>query len=1242
MRQPPVSFDTFFKSIWYKIPEVFRNADPEVGRPLQILTLTMAQQMYYYFYLKIYAMDELFDPDKCPQEYLAFLSSLVGWKLVGSDPDSWRQQIKHAPLLYKIKGTEKSIVIAEKLIGYSVFMTELYRDYTGNIVPKEKLFNTFPVSIKVKPWFRKTSIDTEKHLFNDAFSDLFPAFNEGTSEITSLGELLHPKKLRRASTRFVPMSTTVGYDPKTGAASLARLAKLPRINLVLKKDRDLDYVASNGVSTDATATDALALLLQFKPFHVYINNLVVLYSLTDYLFGNASTPSGDGSLPGDAVLFRETLSVYGTVEVSGSTERVSYKSTSSSSIPDISTSEQNTSINKGNVLVKYSLLDFTNILTSDYVTDASYLESIGMSLKGYNRAYIVDQPNHIWNFHTDFIPITLDTPVGHRAPEMSSILPYSTPPVLSGNVITPMSSGYGLTSFTDTFTYSYLPTDFTSINYSFVSKFANAPNITHLHNFIPVSLGASSIVSLVPSADSGFLQDTVTINYTVSNSSTVLQSVQNYISGDAWSLDGLFKFRRVLPTVTKLSTGIVLNTDELVLQELYNQGTLLVASYEGHHIILQESDYKIDSRRGAIVFNMYSIVTKLEQYFYPSTSNPDYFYFPLLKIHALYAEKESTTESFNVDTATINRGTGISSKRKHKKFNRFEFADTTAIDTLRSTQSVEHLYEVDSATGMIDEAYQYARGFNSQLPTLFTRKTLFEEERSSVPVLQINSMEPRNESLWTIFKPSPASFVGSTPLMTDFFANYYNIDTYTTVADTVAYSAIDMSSETQIANRSSDKWKTFVSNVPTHQKEYFLITRNNDPSRISRWTRGSALKSSRPYIGASRASVQPFRSDLTSFNRSSMLKDYATSSISRYPHLGNYSYVTSSNTDVTSEYFSVEGIPVSTTPTTNEFIYVADTTKATVSETGVINYPTSTLNISSYDTPFDSLHASKYYASETSTTPSFSMYAGNIRFDVSPTSGVLLNTLFDNVDIDISGLVKQNLSLSWTDIHVSRSIALDYNTYIVWRELNTGDTVNIGLAPDVSYSLVRSNIRFLHNGIELSAGNNWFITDNPMTLNVDPSLAIEEGDVFSLEYETLGAAVHDDPRLVVQTGLTAVSSESTTVSSINRNYLRVVPFTHSPVIEWSDGATYCGWSETTTNSTNTLPPEPLIHVDTAVPNVTVSVVSTPGPITVVLVYGTDWKFRAIPDTVSYRIQLLQHASDSLKYGDQIHIAYKYR
>mgnify|MGYP003351254962 CR=1 FL=1 len=47
-----LSFIEFFNSVWLKVPQVWREADSENGRPLQLMVYTICQHMYYYFYEK--------------------------------------------------------------------------------------------------------------------------------------------------------------------------------------------------------------------------------------------------------------------------------------------------------------------------------------------------------------------------------------------------------------------------------------------------------------------------------------------------------------------------------------------------------------------------------------------------------------------------------------------------------------------------------------------------------------------------------------------------------------------------------------------------------------------------------------------------------------------------------------------------------------------------------------------------------------------------------------------------------------------------------------------------------------------------------------------------------------------------------------------------------------------------------------------------------------------------------------
>ena len=289
-----LSFGDFYTLVWSMVPAVWRETDNEYGKSLQVLLYTMAQHMYYYFYEKAVYMDELFDPDKCPEKYLQFLASMVSWKLIGSDSTAWREQIKAAPLLHKLRGTQRGLLLAEKLVGYSVFMSELYRDHIGDVVPKERIFNNTPDSVKQKPWFRTTISNTEGELLpGQAESDQFDSYNTTTYvKLDAMGNVIRPRVLVGVRKLiFTKSSTTERYNNITGKYSIARYAKIPRLNIVLKYEHDLDTENPDGSIKDNNFTGALDLLLQFKPFHVHIENLEVRYSLSEYVFDQTNISS---------------------------------------------------------------------------------------------------------------------------------------------------------------------------------------------------------------------------------------------------------------------------------------------------------------------------------------------------------------------------------------------------------------------------------------------------------------------------------------------------------------------------------------------------------------------------------------------------------------------------------------------------------------------------------------------------------------------------------------------------------------------------------------------------------------------------------------------------------------------------------------------------------------------------------------------------------------------------------------
>ena len=54
-------------------------------------------------------LNEIIDIHKAPPEFVEHLATLIGWKLVGEDVESWRAQLRNAIYLYKTKGTREGL-----------------------------------------------------------------------------------------------------------------------------------------------------------------------------------------------------------------------------------------------------------------------------------------------------------------------------------------------------------------------------------------------------------------------------------------------------------------------------------------------------------------------------------------------------------------------------------------------------------------------------------------------------------------------------------------------------------------------------------------------------------------------------------------------------------------------------------------------------------------------------------------------------------------------------------------------------------------------------------------------------------------------------------------------------------------------------------------------------------------------------------------------------------------------------
>ena len=654
--RPVISFQDFYNSIWNKIPEVWRSADSQNGKPLEILTITLAQQLYYTFYLKIAAMDELFDVEKCPDKYLPFLASTVNWTLIGTDSNSWRQQIKAAPLLYKIKGTKRSIVLAEKLIGYSVFISELWRDSTGQITPKEKLWNNFPTSVRVKPWFRQTSPDIKSSLLNTSFSDLLPAYNSDTAYIGDNGDLIpfttYDTGTNSILDTFVPeASSTPEYNPITGTGSNSRLSKVSRINAVLKKDLDLDF-NTNGIFTDTSLPEAIELLLQFKPFHVYIDNLLVMYDLSDYVFGyTGDITGGDGSLPGDAILSRESADITVSVLESGPDAITYYGDTTiTPSIEDPTVSFDDVSPLKGKI--KIATESFT-LAGKQTETDIAYLSSLGFTLSGYCTKNQIDL-----EAISRGVDNSLDIrPALHGGDTIwsSSEFVYSkksrTLWTDSDKLSSLDISKYDFISFSNTIIVSASAKTFTRTIGSFITdgfivgsyiRFSNFTNSSNNTNFVIGSISLDGLTITCPTA-SGLVTETATsvsmsatLSYPVNIVGNIITipfsgsqnfSTNGYVSGTFVQLygflnpsnNGLFYVSSsTTNTITCFDTSVVKTKDNREQINIQTTSSLVSETSQTASLYIVPTSF-VDKYKGTIVFNELLPIPAFDFYSYSTT-----------------------------------------------------------------------------------------------------------------------------------------------------------------------------------------------------------------------------------------------------------------------------------------------------------------------------------------------------------------------------------------------------------------------------------------------------------------------------------------------------------------------------------------------------------------------------------------------------------------------------------------------
>ncbi len=98
-------------------------------------------------------LEVLNDVTRCPDRFLPYLANLLGWRLLGSEPQKWRLQLINAVSIYKMVGTKKGL---QTVIDYT-FSQELF-DASAQI---EDLWESYI------PHLIYYSLATESNLFKD-------------------------------------------------------------------------------------------------------------------------------------------------------------------------------------------------------------------------------------------------------------------------------------------------------------------------------------------------------------------------------------------------------------------------------------------------------------------------------------------------------------------------------------------------------------------------------------------------------------------------------------------------------------------------------------------------------------------------------------------------------------------------------------------------------------------------------------------------------------------------------------------------------------------------------------------------------------------------------------------------------------------------------------------------------------------------------------------------------------------
>jgi len=80
------------------------------------------------------------DPKRCPNQFLPYIADLVGWRLIGSEPQRWRYQILNCVPIYKAGGTKLALqkvveaTFSQDLFNASASIIELWESYIPHLI----------------------------------------------------------------------------------------------------------------------------------------------------------------------------------------------------------------------------------------------------------------------------------------------------------------------------------------------------------------------------------------------------------------------------------------------------------------------------------------------------------------------------------------------------------------------------------------------------------------------------------------------------------------------------------------------------------------------------------------------------------------------------------------------------------------------------------------------------------------------------------------------------------------------------------------------------------------------------------------------------------------------------------------------------------------------------------------------------------------------------------------------------